>query len=116
VLWATARAGALLADSFPPPSPANGGRRCRSPTGSAAKARAPEPTNITVPGDAGPALVFPLVTAIGPEEYLLTAKREQNLDEVAILRAAFALTPCEAEVLVWTARGKSNRDVGDPGA
>jgi DNA-binding CsgD family transcriptional regulator len=33
--------------------------------------------------------------------------------EEAALRKRFALTGREAEVLLWIARGKSNRDIGD---
>lgn len=114
VLWATARAGALLAESFPAATPG----QWRTPLPLSgwlgdAGARAPEPASLSVRVACGPELIFSFVTAVGQDEYLLTAKRKQSLDEAAMLRAAFALTPREAEVLTWIARGKSNRDVGE---
>lgn len=50
---------------------------------------------------------------IGAEEYLfrLTAADLPNQDET--LRSHFALTGREAEVLLWIAKGKSNRDIGE---
>jgi DNA-binding NarL/FixJ family response regulator len=113
VLWATPRASALLEDSFP----AGVINESRTPIPlagwlSTAGERAPEPASITLTTHTGQRLIFSFVTTIGPDEYLLTAKREQHLDDTAMLRTAFALTPREAEVLMWTARGKSNRDVG----
>ncbi len=51
--------------------------------------------------------------AIGPDEYLfrLVLSGGENPDE--ILRQHFGLTLRESEVLLWIARGKSNRDIGD---
>jgi len=34
-------------------------------------------------------------------------------NDVAILRRHYAVTAREAEVLLWVARGKSNRDIGE---
>jgi DNA-binding response OmpR family regulator len=51
--------------------------------------------------------------AMGPDEYLfrLTAANEKSADQ--LLRQHFALTTRESEVLIWIAKGKSNRDIGD---
>ena len=51
--------------------------------------------------------------AIGPDEHLfrLTAANDKSADEM--LRQHFALTIRESEVLLWIAKGKSNRDIGD---
>ncbi|MDE1157907.1 MAG: response regulator transcription factor [Neorhizobium sp.] len=51
--------------------------------------------------------------AIGSDEFLfrLTAARNRPDDEV--LRQHFPLTMRESEVLLWIAKGKSNRDIGD---
>ncbi len=51
--------------------------------------------------------------AIGADEYLfrLTTADHPNQDE--ILRQHFSLTNREAEVLLWIAKGKSNRDIGE---
>ncbi len=45
-----------------------------------------------------------------PGEYLVRLKEAGAPSEGAILKDVFALTDREAEVLVWIARGKSNRD------
>ncbi len=51
--------------------------------------------------------------AMGPDEHLfrLTAASDKPAD--ALLRQHFALTIRESEVLLWIAKGKSNRDIGD---
>lgn len=114
VLWTTPRAGALLQENLPAP----GGCEPEALPALAiwlrnADERAPEPASIILSAEAGPTLVFSFVTAMGPDEYLLTAKREQSHNDTTVLRTTFALTPRETEVLVWIARGKSNRDVGE---
>ncbi len=45
-----------------------------------------------------------------PGEYLLRLKDAGAPSESAVLKEVFALTDREAEVLVWIAKGKSNRD------
>ena len=58
------------------------------------------------------ALVFSLVGPLGPDEHLLRLvafNPDQDLDR---LHARMKLTRREAEVLLWLARGKSNRDIG----
>ncbi|MBM7050032.1 MULTISPECIES: response regulator transcription factor [Rhizobium] len=59
------------------------------------------------------ALQFAFLGAIGPDEYLfrLTATNQRADDE--ILRQHFSLTQRESEVLLWIAKGKSNRDIGE---
>jgi len=59
------------------------------------------------------ALQLAFLGAIGPDEYLfrLTAASQRNDDEV--LRQHFALTQRESEVLMWIAKGKANRDIGE---
>lgn len=51
--------------------------------------------------------------AMGPDEHLfrLTAANDKPAD--VVLRQHFALTIRESEVLLWIAKGKSNRDIGD---
>ncbi|WP_117191705.1 response regulator [Rhizobium terrae] len=52
--------------------------------------------------------------AIGADEYLfrLTAAVSKRPDD-EVLRQHFPLTQRESEVLLWIAKGKSNRDIGD---
>ena len=51
--------------------------------------------------------------SIGEEEYLFRLTAGDRPDQDAILREHFALTGREAEVLLWIAKGKSNRDIGE---
>jgi len=50
---------------------------------------------------------------IGPGEFLLRLTESAGRQEETVLRDKLALTQREAEVLLWTARGKSNRDIGE---
>ncbi len=61
----------------------------------------------------GAALQLGYLGAIGSDEYLfrLTVSNRTSDDEA--LRRHFALTQRESEVLLWIAKGKSNRDIGD---
>lgn len=51
--------------------------------------------------------------AIGADEYLFRLTAENRLADDEILRQHFSLTPRESEVLLWIAKGKSNRDIGE---
>lgn len=53
-----------------------------------------------------------LLGQIGAGEFLLRVTQQDVEADLARLRAHSALTPREAEVLFWLARGKSNRDIG----
>ena len=50
---------------------------------------------------------------IGPGELLFRLTSDDSTAQAETLRRHFGLTSREAEVLVWIARGKSNRDIGD---
>lgn len=50
---------------------------------------------------------------IDPDEILLRLVEGDAGDDKAVLKTKLNLTIREAEVLLWIARGKSNRDVGD---
>jgi len=55
-----------------------------------------------------------LVTLLGPaapDEHLFKLTRSTQGMEPQLLQKAFGLTPREADVLLWTARGKSNKDM-----
>lgn len=75
----------------------------------------PVPETITIgPGEAaqGARVEFSLVGALGSDEHLLrlvALNQDRDLDR---LHARMKLTRRETEVLLWLARGKSNRDIG----
>jgi DNA-binding NarL/FixJ family response regulator len=53
------------------------------------------------------------VGQIGPDEYLLRLLEGEIDDDRTLLRRKLAVTEREAEVLLWIARGKSNRDIAE---
>ena len=63
--------------------------------------------------DGGTELLLGFLGGLGPDEYLfrLTVANRRHEDE--ILRGQFGLTQREAEVLLWIANGKANRDIAD---
>jgi DNA-binding response OmpR family regulator/DNA-binding CsgD family transcriptional regulator len=61
-----------------------------------------------------PQLIFALLGQIDSDEFLLRLSRAKDDDtDTATLQECFAVTAREAEVLLWLARGKSNRDIAD---
>ena len=58
-------------------------------------------------------LQLSFLSVIGADEYLFRLTAENRLSDDEILRQHFTLTPREAEVLLWIAKGKSNRDIGE---
>jgi DNA-binding response OmpR family regulator len=61
----------------------------------------------------GIALQLSFLGTIGTDEYLfrITSANRQSEDE--LLRQRFGLTHRESEVLLWIAKGKANRDIGE---
>jgi len=53
------------------------------------------------------------VGQIGPDEYLLRLLEGEIDDDRTLLRRKLTVTEREAEVLLWIARGKSNRDIAE---
>lgn len=49
----------------------------------------------------------------GPDEFLFRLREKNPGQDEAFLRDFLSLTTREAEVLIWIARGKSNRDISD---
>ena len=61
----------------------------------------------------GHLLTFTFLSRTGPDEYLYRLTETGGGQEEAFLRQYLSLTTREAEVLIWIARGKSNRDISD---
>lgn len=59
------------------------------------------------------ALQLAFLGAIGPEEYLFRLTASDRRSNEDALRQHFALTQRESEVLLWIAKGKANRDIGE---
>jgi len=60
-----------------------------------------------------PSLQLAYLGAVGPDEYLFRLTAASRYTEDEILRQHFGLTHRESEVLLWIAKGKSNKDIGD---
>ncbi|MEO6093167.1 MAG: DNA-binding response regulator [Novosphingobium sp.] len=58
-------------------------------------------------------LTVTLLGAGGPGEFLFKLSPSIEGMENGLLRDAFGVTPREADVLLWTARGKSNKDMSE---
>ncbi|NMA99044.1 MAG: response regulator transcription factor [Phyllobacteriaceae bacterium] len=66
---------------------------------------------LALPGTVG--LQFAYLGMVAGEEYLFRLSRKQEEGQEDNLRQSFGLTQRESEVLLWIARGKSNRDIGE---
>ncbi|MCB9992848.1 MAG: response regulator [Hyphomicrobiaceae bacterium] len=69
--------------------------------------------NLPLGQDDRPGTAITYLGRVGPDEYLFRCVVADDVGQERILQQSFALTPRESEVLIWIARGKSNRDVGD---
>ena len=79
---------------------------------SAVTAATPEP--VILPAERNrPSLKLAYLGASGPEELLFRLSPNETRSEDETLRAKFSLTPREAQVLLWLARGKPNRDIAE---
>ncbi len=116
VLWSTPQATALLTsitvsppgDSLVLPEPVR--RWLEGRKGEAAAA--PDTLELPIEGTRR-RLKLSYVGQIGPEELLLRIVEDEGLQPEQVLKTKLNLTVREAEVLMWLARGKANRDIGE---
>jgi DNA-binding NarL/FixJ family response regulator len=109
ILWATPQAARLIGETFP----SVGGELSLPEATRTALAGGGRggPIALGVSGDRRLSLA-PLGPS-GPDEWLFRLLADDAGGEEGVLRRRFHLTAREAEVLLWIARGKSNRDIGD---
>lgn len=114
VLWSTPQASKLLAAAFPA-APADGFRLPAELlhwlTARTERQAGAEPPMTALGGERPLRLSY--IGQIGADEFLLRLIEGGGGSEDALLKQRFSLTAREAEVLLWVARGKSNRDVGE---
>jgi DNA-binding response OmpR family regulator/DNA-binding CsgD family transcriptional regulator len=114
ILWSTPQAENLLAEIFAtgekrqndlPPTLIEKLERLRSDL---------KPSTNAFVFDFGARRVsFIYLSRVGPSEFLYRLVEEQAGARETIFREKFLLTSREAEVLVWIAAGKSNRDISE---
>jgi DNA-binding NarL/FixJ family response regulator len=107
ILWATPQADKLIGASFPELG------QGRSLPESAQGAIAGGASGAIALGEAGGRRLSLAPLGRSGDEWLFRLLSDEVGGEEAILRRRYQLTAREAEVLLWIARGKSNRDIGD---
>ena len=114
IAWATPQAARLLAEAGPR---ADEGAAAALPepvrTEIARRAAGESEGTIDVAVSGERRLTLTLLGQTGDDEFLFRLTSDEAGGEEAVLRRRFLLTGREAEVLLWIARGKSNRDIGD---
>jgi DNA-binding NarL/FixJ family response regulator len=110
ILWATARAKTELTVVA---AHAEGGALLPDDIISWLKERAADASASGEKTSVSSGLKFSFLAPLSPVETLLSVKRSKDTDEKAVLRERHGLTQREAEVLLWLAGGKSNRDIGE---
>ncbi len=108
LMWATSKARQLLAHLEAPTDEGEALRQAlrhwlQSPT---------TDRNLVIPAPDGP-LVFQYIKPTHGGEHLLRIVRRDLLQDPGALEAALPLTRREAEVLLWVARGKTNKEIGE---
>ena len=116
VLWATPQASEMLASGTGgkpvlPPDVCNWVTQCSDTV--VKTALAPAQTITTRIGTPEAQVEISLVGRIGPAELLLRLVAVYTSSEELLLKQRLNLTTREAEVLLWLARGKSNRDIAE---
>jgi len=114
ILWCTPQAAKLLEAALP----SEGGTihlpeavRVWLKVSAGQRGAVSPPTPITV--EDGRQLQLSFLGKTGEDEFLFRLTADDESGHEAALRRQFAVTQREAEVLLWIARGKSNRDIGE---
>lgn len=63
--------------------------------------------------DGGSSVQLQYLGSVGHDEYLFRMTASDQPNQAGVLQQHFGLTEREAEVLLWIARGKANRDIGE---
>lgn len=120
LLWCTPQAERLLGGLLPGPDGVRPEAASSLAAGLVRLRRAPSPGasaetfTLDLPdGEGVRRLEFTYLSPANPDEYLFRLSEPTAGRQEAILRDALGLTAREAEVLLWIANGKPNRDIGE---
>lgn len=73
----------------------------------------PGPVPVALAARDGGSIELAFLSRLGPDEFLFQLVASDPADQAGTLRERLRLTAREADVLLWIARGKSNRDIGE---
>ena len=113
ILWCTPQAVKLIEEALPGWDGAVLPEPLRSWLRGVGDAPAAMPAPPTIAIDEARRLIFSLLSATSESEILFRIAIDGVDAQTAILRKLYAVTGREAEVLLWVAQGKSNRDIGE---
>jgi len=113
ILWCTPQAVKLIEEALPDWSGAVLPEPLRTWLRVVNGPQSTMPAPPTLPIDSGRRLHFSLLSTTSDAEILFRIAIDGADAQVAILRRLYAVTSREAEVLLWVAQGKSNRDIGE---
>jgi DNA-binding NarL/FixJ family response regulator len=114
ILWCTPQAASTLGELFPDSNPAQGiAMPDLQQQLSRLVAETPSDSIGQIVNSAGRASKIEFLCESGPAEFLFRLSPVAADAEESRLARNFQLTDREGEVLVWTARGKSNREISE---
>ncbi len=113
ILWCTPQAVKLIEEALPGWDGVVVPEPLRTWLRGVGDAPASMPAPPTIAIDEARRLIFSLLSATGESEILFRIAIDGVDAQTAILRKLYAVTGREAEVLLWVAQGKSNRDIGE---
>jgi DNA-binding NarL/FixJ family response regulator len=113
ILWCTPQAVKLIEEALPDWDGAALPEPLRTWLRRAGEPQSAMPAPPTIPVDSGRRLHFSLLSTTSESEILFRIAIDGADGQVAILRRQYSVTGREAEVLLWVAQGKSNRDIGE---
>ncbi len=68
---------------------------------------------VTLPAVSGRRLRVHFLGSVRGDEHVLLLQEHDDAGTASELQSSFQLTPREVEVLLWVAKGKTNKDIGD---